>query len=86
MIDGKVHAAAEAIAELEPLEELSSRGSTDRSKPPMFERFPLSTVSEALLDLRDFRVWPETEVRNVRDLVAIGWKADVTRTSNFGRD
>ncbi len=86
MIDGKVHAAAEAIAELEPLEELSSRGSTGRSKPPMFERFPLSTVSEALLDLRDFRVWPETEVRNVRDLVAIGWKADVTRTSNFGRD
>ena len=31
-------------------------------------------------------VGPKPTCRNVRDLVAIGWKADLTRTSNFGRD
>ena len=31
-------------------------------------------------------IGPEPKCRDVRDLVAIGWKADLTRTSNFGRD
>jgi hypothetical protein len=29
---------------------------------------------------------PNAKCRDVRDLIAIGWEADLTRTSNFGRD
>jgi hypothetical protein len=29
---------------------------------------------------------PKPKCREVRDLIAIGWKADMKRTSNFGKD
>ena len=50
-------------------------------RPNTWPHRPMLRREDSPCQLGAVHTWPKTEVSDVRDLVVIGWEADMTRTS-----